>query len=727
MSNTVTLRLNLTGDAAQKIHDIGIDQISLTKKVNEQLGLSAQVTGKIIQQGQQVTSTLREQVNQTGMLSRLLDATQRNGQLLEQHMAESAKQAQSLKAAIAGSGMSKAARDSQEIARNTEKAARNWKQMAGHVLNKAVSAGAGLYAAGEVIKDPLERARAYNKSLAYDALTFTEKSNLPMTARVGYAHTLQQQILEATRSAPGMSLENGEEAAKALIRSGLYSPTGTDKNGLSNATVFKSALGQTLQFASASGAEPAEAAALQTSFRQMGITTPEGIQKGYDMVFKAGSTGRFHAQDAARFLPEVLPDAMGAGKIGLSGLRDVLAELEVGMNTAGTTGEAATNIKQMHSLFASQHFARMAAQAVEVEPGDPVKAVGKRNPTKRFDVNAYYLQMQRKGIDVDDAAYMLINRELSKQHGYQQLVAEQKKLKALPNQDDASLKAQQENLEKMMQISMHTKWGEFFHNQESRMGYAALSNSMMSGDFPRIQGEIGDSKGATGEGTQFLNQFEFSKAQGVENEWQNGRNNLYDDVSKSLGGLEDSATKLMEGHQTLTKVAYSTALAVGALGGAALASSGVKMITGGVGGAAGGLGGVLAARVGLGAGAAGLGTTAAGVAGAGLAGYGIGSAVRWGYLHTDTGRSFDDHLGGMLANLMHFFSDDAQGAIEQREKYDKMIEQGNQQLDVLKNISTNLRNQNNSVMRSPPIPALDFQETLRRQQQRGIGQGTVLR
>lgn len=77
-NSVVSLTLRINGNAGQELRRIGTDQLNLTRRVNEQLNFGTTATGRQVEMGRRMTTTLREQLNQSSLLTRQLDSSQRS-------------------------------------------------------------------------------------------------------------------------------------------------------------------------------------------------------------------------------------------------------------------------------------------------------------------------------------------------------------------------------------------------------------------------------------------------------------------------------------------------------------------------------------------------------------------------------------------------------------------------------------------------------------------------
>lgn len=115
-------------------------------------------------------------------------------------------------------------------------------------------------------------------------------------------------------------------------------------NGMSFDQVKQNAL-STHQLALAAGEngqyDGAAAAKLAKVFADNGLD----VAKASQMAAQSGMQGTFEIADMVRELPGLLPDAKAAGFVGEEGFAFLLSSLQSASNKAGSTGEAANNVK----------------------------------------------------------------------------------------------------------------------------------------------------------------------------------------------------------------------------------------------------------------------------------------------------------------------------------------------------------------------------------------------
>ncbi|KJZ41731.1 phage tail tape measure protein [Pseudomonas fluorescens] len=144
---------------------------------------------------------------------------------------------------------------------------------------------------------------------------------------------LSKKIVDTSRDT-GMARNQVAEVVNALVGAGME----LDKALQYAPTAAKFAVGQ--------GSDGGETARMINALGQNAkISDPAVMQKALEAIAYQGQAGSFEAADMARWFPELLA---GMGKLGITGMDSVTqlgAMLQVQMKTAGSSDEAAGNLK----------------------------------------------------------------------------------------------------------------------------------------------------------------------------------------------------------------------------------------------------------------------------------------------------------------------------------------------------------------------------------------------
>ena len=156
------------------------------------------------------------------------------------------------------------------------------------------------------------------------------KSNIANKPEEG---EMSRKIIDTSRDT-GMARNQVAEVVNALVGAGME----LDKALQYAPTAAKFAVGQ--------GSDGGETARMINALGQNArISDPAVMQKALEAIAYQGQAGSFEAADMARWFPELLA---GMGKLGITGMDSVTqlgAMLQVQMKTAGSSDEAAGNLK----------------------------------------------------------------------------------------------------------------------------------------------------------------------------------------------------------------------------------------------------------------------------------------------------------------------------------------------------------------------------------------------
>jgi len=126
-------------------------------------------------------------------------------------------------------------------------------------------------------------------------------------------------------------------------------------------------------------------------FQKMDIK-PEKLERAFNILHKAGKTGRFELKDMARYFPEVLASASQYGLTGERGTAQVAAMLQIARRNRGEASEAATDMKSFFSHLVSyrKQFGRAGLNVFDFID---LKS-GKFKAGK--DIDAFFEELRRK-------------------------------------------------------------------------------------------------------------------------------------------------------------------------------------------------------------------------------------------------------------------------------------------------------------------------------------------
>lgn len=471
----------------------------------------------------------------------------------------------------------------------------------GSLMGKMQTAGAvvgGVVAAGAVVNSQIKPARTYDEQVARTAATATYGQGMSITDRKLVKVELDKTVMAAVRSSGGKR-EGALEAADTLIASGAY-----------NLASVKEVLGTTQRAAYVSGATSSDAAAVTLQLKNFGLS-PEQIGLGQDIAVAGGQLGGFEYETMAQYLSRQLPLAKSAGYGGVEGLKKIVAMNQVAINTAGNQDEAGNNVVNLLQKLNSREFRMSINKKIDPQAGDPTipKAQG-----GGLDWPAYARQQKAQGVDQVDAFVGLLERELGGNSQYQALKDQAGKAKG---------KEAQALYEQMAEMFEGSNLGEIIADRQALM--AALAISTNGAENERIKSGLDNAEGTTAEMRKLFKDDEWSTAMDRQQEQLNINYSLYKQVNEQLSGFNSSLGGFMEKHEGLATAAYGAGLALAAVAAGGVVSS-LAGGAGAAGGLLGRIGGGLVAAGTGAAGTAGL-AVAGGAAGGYLIGTGISGMI----------------------------------------------------------------------------------------------------
>lgn len=506
------------------------------------------------------------------------------------------------------------------------------------IMRGGVAAGVGVVAAGATMIAPAKAAMTYDERIGLLANTaFAERD--VAGRRIG-EESLREAIKKAI--AKGITIDSATAALEKLIADDQV-------GGVQSALNL---LPYIAKISTGSGSQADAVAAMMGSFIGSGYAKNADGTANLDQakrligIASAGATaGAFEKEDMARNLPALLPLARTAGLTGEKGFIKLITLLQQARTTAGTSDEAANNVRNLLSKLQSNDTAA------------DFKKAG------RGDLAKFLMDQQSKGIDPLTAWQNTIDEEVKKNPNLKPAIDRLKKAKNVEDENAAieALKgmAQGQGIGKYFQ-DMQAKgavFGMFNRDVEKNVQQAIgqLSGTVIDTDYQSIADRAGVKTRVAGQ------QIELAKMSSM------------DSLTPTIGKVAEAMGSLAEKFPNLTGATFLATTALTALAGAAGLSAlmmggkipGSGKIAGAMGGIAekvGALGrGALAAGGGLISGIGGtlttMGTTAVGAAGAGAIagtvgagaaiGTGIGLGINWLYE-----KAFTDSIGTSLQRLL---------------------------------------------------------------------------
>ncbi|WP_336148217.1 phage tail tape measure protein [Acinetobacter ursingii] len=675
-NTTVSLTLQIKGNAGQEMKKISDQQIQATTKINQQWTQIGSANAKFVQTakaGTQATVNTARAGENLLRTNRMLEGVLRQQSIQTKLQSQQLKQQQSSAQQMAN-WMKQVAQSSRQTKQEAQQTVSFWQ--------KGVALGGAAVAGGAVVSSALQKPRDYAEQMTYIAATATGGQGLTAEQRLSKISTLEEYVKDAVRTGGGKR-EDVAAALNELIASGKY-----DANNVAPA------LKASAKTAFASGADTVDAAKMTLAMQNFGV---KDLSLAQDRAMRAGQVGSFEYKDMAKFLPEQMAMARASGYSGDQGLVKLLALNQVAKTTASDSATAGNNVVNLLQKLSSREFSDSIAKAVEDPSGLPTKAIKNKKGKvvgQEFDWATYSIDQRNNGVYGVEAFVKLLERQLQGNAQYSKL---QKEAQAAKTPEERKAK-----LEDMSNIAMGSEMGQIIADRQALM--AAMAAVYNKDKTVALEKEIGNAAGTVDADLSMIKQTEWAKDQAMDQEKLFAQSKAYDAVSGSLGSFKDVITDTAKGHEALAASAYAAAVALGAVA----AAGTVGAVLGG------GKGGAIAGTVGRGAvTAARMAAPVAAVAGAGVAGYAVGTGIRNAYMTTETGQKFDDKLGETIAKTLAVFgNEDAKAALEAQAKYDQMIaeQQTNNQYskELIGSIKTliNVTSQNKPVINMPGSPLM---------------------
>lgn len=707
-NTTVSLTLQLKGNAGSQLKKITDDQIKAAQRINleqqklrplqaDQVNNARKVLDELKKQGQTLVTQTREasalnaarklgirteqqinlEIKKTRDTYAQLSILQRQGVVTAKDM-ERAYAAMKSRVATLNGELGKTVQKEKQIQQIQ-------KSNFGNRFQTATALAGGATAGGMVVSGALQKPRDYAEQMTYIAATATGGQGLTAEQRLSKIGTLEGYVKDAVRTGGGKR-EDVAAALNELIASGKY-----DVNNVAPA------LKASAKTAFAAGADTVDAAKMTLAMQNFGV---KDLSLAQDRAMRAGQVGSFEYKDMAKFLPEQMAMARASGYSGDEGLVKLLSLNQVAKTTASDSATAGNNVVNLLQKLSSREFSDSVSKAVEDTNGLPTKAVKNKKGKvvgQEFDWATYSIEQRNKGVYGVEAFVKLLERQLQGNAQYSKL---QKEAQAAKTPEESKAK-----LEDMSNIAMGSEMGQIIADRQALM--AAMAAVYNKDKTVALEKEIGNAAGTVDSDLSMIKQTEWAKDQAMNQEKLFAQSKAYDAVSGSLGSFKDVITDTAKGHEALAASAYTAAVALGAVA----AAGTVGAVLGG------GKGGAIAGTVGRSAvAAAGMAAPVAAVAGAGVVGYGIGTGIRGAYMTTETGQKFDDKLGETITKTLAFFgNDNAKASLEAQAKYDAMIAQQEQANKLTSDLSNKLSTLISVTQNNKPVinmPGSPFMQSM---------------
>ncbi len=529
-NSTVSLTLQIKGQqAAQEMKRISDQQIQATTKINTQWTQVVSAQAKFVNTAKVGT---RETLNTARAGDQLLRTNKMLEGVLRQQSIQTKLQSQLLKQQV-GSAQ-QLANWSKQVEQSSKRTHQSTQQTMS-LWQKVSTIGGAAIGAGYALQQPIKRTVDYDRDLHYAAQKLSDSPTDWNSTK-----DWMNKIVVGNAINGGVDRDQSFLAMDALIANGAYNDNDLQKmkSNLARAhfEAGKSAL--------ASGGDILD-------FAQVGVAAKSrnlNESKVQAMVIKADDLGAMSAKDIAKALPAQL-GKLSVDKVNSErAVAQLIALNEIAMKTAGTSGEADTNVQNfLGKMYSSDTIERLKKKQSINLPDR--YAAGKNNGKTDFDV--FY--------DVADEI-------LAKDKRMQAIV---KKMVAAKNDAQA-----QAILETQQGIYEQSGLAAILPDQQSLMTLVAIKRYKKQWD------EMTDTALTKGEQTRDL-KYNYNKTElasvGINSFDVTRKNAEYQtlqDSTKLLGDMGQKVTEITNKYPQLITAMGATELALKALavaaGGAAL-------------------------------------------------------------------------------------------------------------------------------------------------------------
>lgn len=324
------------------------------------------------------------------------------------------------------------------------------------VVRAGVAGAAGTAAAAYTLKAPAMVAMSFDERVGLTANTaFAERG-------VDGRKLGEAQIREAVKKAigTGMTRDAAMDTLEKLIADNQV-------GGVGGALDLLPFIGKV---STGSGSAGRDVAAMMGGFIGSGYAKDAaGAQRLLGISSAAATAGAFEKNDMAKHLPALLPLAKVSGLTGDDGFKRLLVLLQQARTTAGSSDEAANNVKNLLSKLASNDTAT------------DFKKAG------RGDLSKHLMDQRANGIDPLTAWQNVIEAEIAKNPNLKPAVA---KLKAAKNSGDLDAA-----IESIKGMAEGQSIGKYFQDMQAKGALFGLRNEKVGAEVDkalRLSGSIID-------------------------------------------------------------------------------------------------------------------------------------------------------------------------------------------------------------------------------------------
>lgn len=290
-----------------------------------------------------------------------------------------------------------------------------------------------------------------------------------------------------------------------------------------------------------SGSTSRDVAAMMGGFIGSGYAKDaEGAKRLLGISSAAATAGAFEKNDMAKHLPSLLPIAKTAGLTGEEGFKKLLVLLQQARTTAGSSDEAANNVKNLLSKLASNDTAT------------DFKKAG------RGDLYQHLMDQRAKGIDPLTAWQNVIDSEIAKNPNLKPAIAKLQGAKTKEEQDAA--------IEALNGMAEGQSMGKFFQDMQAKGALFGLRNKEVGQKVEealRLSGSIVD--------TDYESMADRAgvKTRVAKERMDMASMTAMDSLTPAIGKAAEAFADLASKHPLLVGTTTLATTALGALAGAA--------------------------------------------------------------------------------------------------------------------------------------------------------------
>lgn len=430
------------------------------------------------------------------------------------------------------------------------------------MMRGGLAVGAGAWAAGQVLKSPIERTMSYDKRLAYMANTAYAEQDV--AGRRAGIETLRKAINDAIRTGGGTH-DQAAEALDTMIASGTVS----DKDAIKM-------LPGIMKAATASGTDANALATIAIRAKQSFKIGADDLPDILSAAMQAGQAGGFELKDMAKWLPQQMAMASNLGLKGKDGFAKLAAWNQASVITAGTKDEAGNNLRDLLNELNTPHFRGYMATEY-LNNGRKMKKGQKEKRLKNID--QVFLDYQSRGVDKVEATLDMMNTIFSRNKKYKEL---QGKLQALPAEDKDG---RRQIIEAMAAQVQGTQVGKVFHNQQSLMAFLGLMNNKeyTKDVLGKVNAEynLPENKSAIGQGFQLISSTNAFQEERRKNENTISEQKLFAPLNDAIGAASGKLADYAQKYPALGVSIVGATTALTALSAAAAGSALMRLLTAG--------------------------------------------------------------------------------------------------------------------------------------------------